>query len=109
MKQVNELLTRGVAEVIDRKNLEKKLAGGKKLRVKLGLDSNKPDLHIGHAVPLMKLREFQEAGHTIVVILGDATAQLGDPSERVEARTMLDASETKKNADKFLQQIYKIL
>jgi tyrosyl-tRNA synthetase len=109
MNQIEELLTRGVEEVIDKKHLEEALRGKKKLRVKLGLDSNKPDLHIGHAVPLKKLRDFQDAGHIVVVILGDYTAQLGDPSERTEARKIIDHKETKKNADLFLKQIFKIL
>lgn len=103
------LLTRGVAEVIDAKHLAARLEKGEKLRVKLGLDPNKSDLHIGHAVPLRKLREFQDAGHMAVIILGDFTAQLGDPSDKSEARKLVSAEETKRNADAYLKQIFKIL
>jgi tyrosyl-tRNA synthetase len=109
MNDTNELLTRGVIETIDSKRLQARLEKGDKLRVKLGIDPNKPDLHIGHAVPLRKLREFQDAGHTAVIILGDYTAQLGDPTDKAEARTLIDASVTKNNADVALKQIYKIL
>ena len=109
MDTIEELLTRGVEEVIDKSHLYNRLKKGDKLRIKLGLDSNKPDLHIGHAVPLKKLRDFQDAGHMAVIILGDYTAQLGDPSDRSEARKIIDPKETKQNADKFLKQIFKIL
>ncbi len=109
MIDAHELLTRGVAEVIDKKRLLARLEKGERLRLKLGIDPNKPDLHIGHAVPLRKLREFQDAGHTVVIILGDYTAQLGDPSDKSEARVLLSATETKKNADAVLKQVYKIL
>lgn len=105
----NELLSRGVAEVIDVARLKKRLEAGERLRVKLGVDPNKPELHIGHAVPLRKLREFQDAGHQVVIILGDYTAQLGDPSDRSEARKLISPAETKKNADAYLKQIFKIL
>lgn len=106
---MNELLTRGVIDVIDKKHLQNRLEKGDKLRIKLGIDPSKPDLHIGHAVPLRKIREFQEAGHTAVIILGDYTAQLGDPTDKAEARTLIDADVTKKNADAILRQIYMIL
>ncbi len=103
------LLTRGISEIIDRKHLEARLKKGERLRIKYGIDPNKPDIHIGHTVPLKKLREFQDAGHTAVLILGDYTAQLGDPSDRSEARKLLSAAETKKNADSYLAQIFTIL
>lgn len=106
---VEGLITRGVIDVIDKKRLQTRLVKGEKLRIKLGIDPNKPELHIGHAVPLRKLREFQDAGHTVVIILGDYTAQLGDPTDKDEARTLIDADVTKKNADAVLRQIYKIL
>lgn len=106
---IDELLHRGVAEVIDEGRLLSRLGKGEKLRVKLGIDPNKPDIHIGHAVPLRKLREFQEAGHTVVIILGDYTAQLGDPSDRSDARKLISAEETARNSEAVLKQIYKIL
>lgn len=106
---IHSLLSRGVAEVLDRKHLEARLKKGEKLRIKYGIDPNKPDLHIGHAVPLRKLREFQDAGHTAVLILGDYTAQLGDPSDRSEARKLISPEETKRNADSYLEQVFTIL
>lgn len=107
--QHTELLSRRVAESIDKKQIESRLAAGDVLRVKLGVDPNKPDLHLGHAVPLRKLREFQDAGHTAVIILGDFTAQLGDPSDKSEARILVSAEETEKNAQAYIKQISKIL
>lgn len=106
---MQDLLSRRVEDVIDRSHLEARLHRGDRLRVKLGIDPNKPDIHLGHAVPLQKLREFQEAGHTAVLILGDYTAQLGDPGDRSEARKLVSAEETQKNADAYLKQIFKIL
>lgn len=103
------LLTRGIAEIIDRKHLEARLKKGERLRIKYGIDPNKPDVHIGHTVPLQKLREFQDEGHTAVLILGDYTAQLGDPTDRSEARVLVSAAETKKNANAYLSQIFTIL
>lgn len=105
----NLLLERGVAEVIDSAHLRERLQRGDKLRVKLGIDTNKPDLHIGHAIPLWKLRDFQDAGHTPVLIIGDYTAQLGDPTDRSEARKILSAEETKANAEHCLAQVFQIL
>jgi tyrosyl-tRNA synthetase len=105
----NDLLTRGVAEVIDQSRLLARLEKGEKLRLKLGIDPNKPDVHIGHAVPLRKLREFQDLGHTVVIILGDYTAQLGDPSDRSEARKLISAEETTTNSEAVLKQVFKIL
>lgn len=106
---IQNLLVRRVAEVIDRNHLQARLNAGDKLRLKLGIDSNKPDLHLGHAVSLQKLREFQEAGHSAILVLGDYTAQLGDPSDRSEARKLVSAEETNANADAYLKQIFKIL
>ncbi len=105
----SELLARGVAEVIDRSHLQKRLEQGEVLRVKFGIDPNKPDLHLGHAVALRKLAAFQEVGHAVVIILGDYTAQLGDPSDRSGARQLISAAETKVNAELVLKQVGKIL
>src|SRR4029078_5721080 len=77
MNETEELLSRGVEEVIDKAHLEAALKGKKKLRGKLGIDPTSPNLHIGHAVPLLKLREFQNLGHTAVLIIGDYTAMIG--------------------------------
>lgn len=106
---VNELLTRGVVDIIVREHLEERLRSGQSLRVKLGIDPTGPNLHIGHAVPLRKLRAFQDAGHTAVLIIGDWTARIGDPTGRNELRPQLTARQTKKNAAKYLKQIFLIL
>lgn len=109
MDALKNLLTRGVAEVIDRDHLAKALSSGKKLRVKLGIDPTSPDLHLGHAVLLRKLRQFQNLGHTAVLIIGDFTAQIGDPSGRSEERTPLTSAEVKKNMAKYLAHAGKVI
>lgn len=103
------LLTKGVEEVIVKEHLEKELASGKKLRVKFGIDPTAPDLHLGHTVALRKLREFQDAGHTAVLIIGDFTAMIGDPSGRAEARKPLTKKEVEANMKKYLAQAAKVL
>lgn len=108
-KQVQELLTRGVEEVIDRQHLETALMSGKKLRVKLGIDPTSPDIHIGRAVLLWKLRAFQELGHTAVFIVGDATGVVGDTSDKDSERPMLDQRQVKENMRTYLDQAFKIL
>lgn len=94
---MKDLLTRNIAEVIDRKNLEAKLKSKRKLVIKFGRDPTTATLTLGHAVPLRKLREFQLAGHQIVIVIGDVTAQLGDPSGQTEARTKLQGKEIAAN------------
>ncbi len=86
-----ELLARGAVEVLPAGELERKLALGRPLRVKLGIDPTAPDIHLGHTVVLGKLRAFQDAGHVVVLIIGDFTARIGDPSGRSELRPMLSA------------------
>jgi tyrosyl-tRNA synthetase len=103
------ILNRGVEQIIVKDSLEKKLVSGKKLRVKLGIDPNKPDIHLGHTVALRKLREFQNAGHKAVLIIGDFTARIGDPSGRSDERPSLTAQEVKKNLKTYLKQAGKIL
>lgn len=103
------LLDRGTAEVIVRKDLEKKLKSGKKLRVKLGIDPSGADLHIGHMVVIKKLREFQEAGHHIHLLFGNFTGQIGDPSDKLNARKPKTQAELEKNAQKYIEQTGKIL
>ncbi|TSC93174.1 MAG: tyrosyl-tRNA synthetase [Candidatus Berkelbacteria bacterium Licking1014_7] len=107
--KISDLLTRGVSEIIVKRDLEKQLLSGKKLRIKLGLDSNIPDLHLGHAVNLRKLRAFQDLGHQAILILGDYTAAIGDPSGQDKTRPAVDVCQTKKNAREFLRQAGKIL
>ena len=108
-KKIERVLTRGVAEVISRKHLEKRLRAGEKLRVKFGIDPTAPILHLGHSVPLRKLREFQELGHQIVFLIGDFTAMIGDPSARFALRKPLTEKEIKKNMRDYTKQAAKIL
>ena len=89
--------------------LEKKLALGRPLRVKLGVDPTAPDIHLGHTVALGKLREFQDAGHTAVLVIGDWTARVGDPSGRSATRPMLTAEEIEGNAATYQEQAFTIL
>ena len=106
---IKELLTRGVSEVIDRVSLEKKLKSGKKLRIKFGIDPTGSQLHIGHAVPLQKLRQFQEAGHQIILLIGDYTAMIGDPSGRNETRPPLTKEQVEENMKTYVQQASKVI
>ena len=109
MTPTDELLTRGVAEVIVASELRQRLADGKPLRLKQGFDPTKPDMHIGHAVGLRKLRKFQELGHQVVLIVGDWTAQIGDPSGRDETRARLSAAEVKANAETYMEQFFRVI
>ncbi|MBC8163081.1 MAG: tyrosine--tRNA ligase [Roseiflexaceae bacterium] len=106
---LDELLTRGVAEVVVEKELRAKLQSGKKLRLKQGFDPTKPDMHIGHAVGLRKLRKFQELGHQVVLIVGDWTAQIGDPSGRDETRPRLTAEIVQENAHTYMRQFFTVV
>ncbi len=106
MDSIERVFDRTIAEVIVKEELEEKLRSGRKLRLKLGLDPSKPNLHIGHAIGLRKLRQFQEMGHTVVLIVGDWTAQIGDPSGRDESRTMLSPDEVKRNAETYMRQFF---
>ena len=89
--------------------MAKKLARGRPLRVKLGVDPTAPDLHLGHAVPLRKLRQFQDLGHTVVLIIGDFTALIGDPSGRNSTRPPLTREQIDANAATYVEQAFKIL
>ncbi|MCF6314067.1 MAG: tyrosine--tRNA ligase [Verrucomicrobiales bacterium] len=104
-----ETLMHGTAQVLSEKELLKKLERGKPLRAKLGVDPTAPDLHLGHSVPLEKLRQFQEFGHTAVLIIGDFTALIGDPSGRSKTRPQLTNEEVLENARTFTDQAFKIL
>lgn len=108
-KDVEELLTRGVVEVIDKDHLKEKLLSGKKLRVKLGIDPTSPNIHIGRAISLLKLRDFQNLGHTAVFIVGDFTGMIGDTSDKESERPMLSKDEVKVNMQTYLDQVFKIL
>lgn len=107
--KIHTLLSRGVAEVIVKDDLRKKLLSGKRLRIKLGIDPTSPDLHIGRAIPLLKLRDFQELGHQIVLIVGDFTAVIGDTSDKDAERPMLEQETIEKNKKTYFEQAGKIL
>jgi tyrosyl-tRNA synthetase len=102
-------LLAGAADVIPKDGLGEKLALGRPLRVKLGIDPSRPDLHLGHAVVLRKLRHFQDAGHVAVLIVGDFTGRVGDPSGQSETRPFLTEEEIEANATTYLEQAGKVL
>jgi tyrosyl-tRNA synthetase len=102
-------LGHGVAEVISAAELAAKLLEGRALRIKLGMDPTAPDLHLGHTITLKKLREFQREGHTVIFLVGDFTATIGDPSGRSEARKPLNQEEITVNAETYRGQVFKIL
>jgi tyrosyl-tRNA synthetase len=102
-------LGQGAVEVISAPELAAKLAEGRPLRVKLGMDPTAPDLHLGHSVVLKKLRDFQRDGHTVIFLVGDFTARIGDPTGRSETRKPLTREEITLNAETYRGQVYKIL
>ncbi len=104
-----EELARGAAQVLPAGELQRKLALGRALRVKLGIDPTAPDIHLGHTVVLRKLREFQDAGHLVVLIVGDFTARVGDPSGRSEQRPMLSVEQIEANARTYQEQAFRVL
>lgn len=108
-EKIRSILQRGVEEIIHKKHLEAALKGKKKLRVKLGIDPTSPNIHIGRAVVLWKLRAFQELGHQVVFIVGDFTGQIGDTSDKDAERPMLTEAEIAKNVKTYFDQAYKIL
>ncbi|MFC1964183.1 tyrosine--tRNA ligase [Chloroflexota bacterium] len=106
---MERLLGRGVAEIILAEEMRELLRSGKKLRLKEGFDPSFPDIHLGHMVALRKLRQFQESGHKVILIVGDWTAQIGDPSGASVTRPMLSAEQVKKNAETYMQQFFKVV
>ncbi len=108
-RKVDELLSRGVAEAIVKEKLREKLLSGRRLRVKLGIDPTSPDLHLGRSIPLLKLRDFQELGHTVVFIVGDFTAVIGDTSDKDAERPMLSREIIEKNEKSYRAQVGKLL
>lgn len=109
MLRLETVLTRAVAEIIVEREFRELLSAGKPLRLKQGFDPTYPDLHLGHAVGLRKLRQLQEYGHQVILIVGDWTAQIGDPSGRSETRPMLTAEEVRENAETYLRQFFSIV
>ena len=107
--ELDWLTQRAVAEIIPHDEFVKALKSGKTLRLKMGFDPSAPDLTIGHAVGLRKLRQLQEFGHTVVIIVGDWTAQIGDPSGESKTRPMLSAEQVTANAETYLAQFFKII
>ena len=103
------ILERGVSDVVVKADLEKKLNSKKKLRIKFGIDPTGSDLHIGHGVVLRKLRQFQDRGDTAILLIGDYTARIGDPTGKSETRKMLTETEIKKNMEHYIEQASKIL
>ena len=108
-KKTTELLTRGIEKIINKKDLDSLLKTGKPLRLKMGFDPSKPDMHLGHVVGLRKLREFQELGHQVILIVGDWTAQIGDPTGQSSMRSMLTRQEVLKNANSYMSQFFSIV
>ncbi|MFC0561992.1 tyrosine--tRNA ligase [Halalkalibacter alkalisediminis] len=106
-------LQRGVVEIVPedafRKKIEKSVVTGKPLKIKLGMDPSAPDVHIGHTVVLHKLRQFQELGHEIQMLIGDFTGRIGDPTGKSETRKQLTDEEVKRNAETYVEQYGKIL
>lgn len=107
--RIERLLNRGTVTVEVRESLVRKLKSGRQLRVKMGFDPSAPDIHLGHAVGMRKLREFQDLGHKVVIIVGDWTAQIGDPSGRSSQRRMLSAEEVRRNAQTYLDQFFMVV
>lgn len=106
---IDSILGRGVAEVIVESELRELLSSGKKLRLKEGFDPSFPDIHLGHVVALRKLRQLQELGHQVVLIVGDWTAQIGDPSGVSVTRPMLSLEQVKANAETYMKQFFKVV
>ena len=103
------IIQSGTAEIVPEAALMEKLKRGKPLNVKLGVDPTAPDIHLGHAVPLRKLRAFQDLGHQVTLIIGDGTALIGDPSGRNSTRPQLTREQIKENAQTYVDQAFKIL
>jgi len=106
---VFERIARDAVDVFSREGLREKLTGGRPLKVKLGADPSRPDLHLGHSVVLRKLRLMQDAGHEIIFVIGDFTGMIGDPSGRDKARAPLSFEETRANGESYFRQVTKIL
>ncbi|MCF7857819.1 MAG: tyrosine--tRNA ligase [Candidatus Cloacimonetes bacterium] len=108
-----KLIKKGVEEIITESEMITKLknskVSGKPLRIKYGIDPTGYDVHIGHLVPIRKMREFQDMGHTGVIIIGDFTAQIGDPTGKDESRPSLTKEDVQKNAEKYMEQLYTVL
>ncbi len=103
-KKIEEVLNRGVQNIFVREELKKKLLSGERLKVYLGIDPTGPTLHMGHAIPLKKLKQFQELGHQVILLMGDFTAMIGDPTDKTTARKQLTHKEILNNLKKYKKQ-----
>ena len=108
-EDLESVITRGVSEIISRDEFIRMLQSGKKLRLKMAFDPSRPDIHLGHVVGLRKLRQLQDLGHQVVLIVGDWTAQIGDPSGQSATRTMLTHEQVLENAESYLRQFFKVV
>jgi tyrosyl-tRNA synthetase len=109
VQQAIDIIRRGAAELIVEEDLARKLAGGRRLRVKLGLDPTAPDLHLGHTVVINKLRHFQALGHQVQFLIGDFTGMIGDPTGKNQTRPPLSREQILANAQSYRDQVFKIL
>lgn len=109
VQEAMQILTSGIAQCIPQEELIKKLESGKKLQIKLGMDPTAPDLHLGHAVVLKKMKQFQDLGHEVIFLIGDYTARIGDPSGKSKTRPPLTEEQIAQNAKTYFAQIGKIL
>jgi tyrosyl-tRNA synthetase len=108
-QKIEEILSRGVEEIIEKEHLRKQLLSGKKLRIKHGIDPTGPKIHIGRSTQFLKLKDFQELGHRIILIIGDFTARIGDASDKQAMRRPLSKEEIRGNIKGYIEQIGKIL
>ena len=106
---IDYILRRGVAEIIIESEFRELLASGKTLTLKQGFDPSAPDIHLGHVVGLRKLRQLQELGHKVTLIVGDWTARIGDPSGQSATRPMLSPSQIESNAQTYMEQFFKVV
>ncbi|HEU4921999.1 MAG TPA: tyrosine--tRNA ligase [Burkholderiales bacterium] len=109
IRQAIQTIRRGAEELIVEEELKNKLASGRKLRIKLGLDPTAPDLHLGHTVVINKLRDFQNLGHQVQFLIGDFTGMIGDPTGKNQTRPPLTREEIERNAKSYQEQVFKIL
>ena len=106
---LRQVTARGVSDIIVKEEFLELLQGGKPLRLKMGFDPSRPDIHLGHVVGLRKLRQLQELGHQVILIVGDWTAQIGDPSGQSATRPMLTHDEVVANAESYMRQFFKVI
>ena len=106
---LDTIVNRGVSDIISREEFSRLLQSGRPLRLKMGFDPSRPDIHLGHVVGLRKLRQLQELGHQVILIVGDWTAQIGDPSGQSATRPMLTHEQVMENAQSYLRQFFKVV